>query len=263
MTASKTHRLYLALSCLQGRPMGPSFDELAALTGAIQLTPGNHPTSDFEAHTTKKKTRVLTRRHHGFDFALRKREVWSSDATCLVPSESVHPPMSKTEAAKTIMSPSSGLGLWLESIRSEDATSPLLETMYPDYVLGSGEEIELAMEIGVKLAVDVSHVFMQIAQGVMNEGTWERLREYPNIGEVHLSANDGRHDLHAPLTTRTFGLAWAQTKLAEGTPVVLECYMHRLTDDHRRRQVALATGDSMTTMTRTSDPTNAERMIQA
>jgi hypothetical protein len=37
--------------------------------------------------------------------------------------------------------------------------------------------------------------------------------------------------------------------------------MHRLTDDHRRHQVALATGDSMTTMTRASDP--AERMIQA
>lgn len=240
--AHDTRRLYLALSCLQGRPMGSSFDDLAALTGAIQLTPGNHPTPNF----TATKAGVRTRQHHGFDFTLRKREVWSSDARCLVGSDSVHPPMSKTEAAKTITS-KIGLGSWLEAFRF-DLPTPLLETMYPDYLLGSGEEIELAMEIGVSLAVDVSHVFMQIAQGVITDATWKRLSEYPHIGEVHLSANDGRHDLHAPLTTRTFGLAWAQAKLEEGTPVVLECYMHRLSNDQRKQQIALAMGVSMTTM---------------
>jgi len=218
--------------------MESAFDELAALTGAVQLTPGNHPTSAFAGHVAKKrtKTKTQTRRHHGFDWTLRKRDVWSSDAECVVESESVHPPMSKTDAAQTIAR--KGLGAWLEGYVGG---SLLLETMYPDYVLGNGEEIELAMEIGVPLAVDVSHVFMQIAQGVMTESTWQRLADYQNIGEVHLSANDGRRDLHSPLTPKTFGLEWAHAKRAEGIPVVLECYMHRLSNEHRERQVALAT----------------------
>lgn len=33
--------LFVAMSCLQGRPMAGAFDELAALGAGLQLTPGN------------------------------------------------------------------------------------------------------------------------------------------------------------------------------------------------------------------------------
>jgi len=42
--------LFVALSCLQGRPMARAFDELAALGAGIQLTPGNFPTAAFRDH---------------------------------------------------------------------------------------------------------------------------------------------------------------------------------------------------------------------
>lgn len=54
-------QLYLALSCLQGRPMQSAFDELTELQPAgIQLTPGNAPTYGFEEHVTKSGSRRMS-----------------------------------------------------------------------------------------------------------------------------------------------------------------------------------------------------------
>ena len=61
--------LFVALSCLQGRPMAAAFDELAALGTGIQLTPGNLPTADFVAHVAASG--VTTRTHHGFAWRAR------------------------------------------------------------------------------------------------------------------------------------------------------------------------------------------------
>jgi hypothetical protein len=199
----------------------------------VQHTPGNHPTARFEDHVA----RAATRRHHGFDFASRRREVWSADATCLVDAESVHPPEAHTAAARAIEA--RGLGAWLEERASAET---LLETMYPGYVLGTGDAIEDAMRLGTRLAVDVSHVFIQLSSGAMGAATWRRLASYERVGEVHVSANDGTRDAHAPLTASSFGLAWARERGAAGVPVVLECYMHRLSPDERRAQIDLARG---------------------
>jgi hypothetical protein len=87
-------------------------------------------------------------------------------------------------------------------------------------------------------------VFIQRTQGAMSDTTWQRLMRYDRIAEVHVSANGGEHDAHRPLTANTFGLAWARERFAEGTPTVLECYMHKLDPGERHRQLDLVRGDS-------------------
>ncbi|MBA2540081.1 MAG: hypothetical protein H0V17_10640 [Deltaproteobacteria bacterium] len=221
--------LFVALSTLQGRPMNSAFDELARLGTPIQLTPGNHVTRDFRAHV--EATGVTTRRHHGFAWEARRTETWSAEGACLVASESVHPPKRDAPGATAWWS-------WYEAAIDR----PIIEVMYPGYELGDGESVERAMAAGFDLAVDISHAFIQRTQGAMTEATWQRLCDYDRIVEVHVSANRGEHDSHQPLTASTFGLAWATARLAAGTPTVIECYMHRLTDDERRRQLDLIRG---------------------
>ncbi len=220
--------LYLALSCLQGRPMSSAYRTLLALEpDGVQLTGGNLPCPEF---------RVLVeagpphRTHHGFCFDARRARVWS-DAHCLVESESVHPP--KSPSATWIAKFDAGAQGW-----------PALETMYPGYALGSASSIRRAMEIGLPLAVDISHLYIQKTQGDWCEVTWRRLQDYDRILEVHVSANQGAHDSHHPLSPTTFGLGWAQERLRAQTPVILECYMHRMSDQARRAQLDLIRGSS-------------------
>ncbi|HSR98746.1 MAG TPA: hypothetical protein VLM79_16935 [Kofleriaceae bacterium] len=218
--------LFVALSSLQGRAMAAAFDELAALGAGIQLTPGNHPTPGFRAHVAA--SRVAVRRHHGFSFDTRRGDTWR-DGVCVADAESVHPPESGAPWRA-----------WYET----QTARPMLEVMYPGFELGTGEAIEAAMNAALPLAVDISHVHMQRTQGVMSERTWRRLQDYPAIAEVHVSANDGRHDSHQPLRIDSFGLAWARARLAIGDPVVFECYLHRLSHAERRAQVDLIRGPS-------------------
>jgi sugar phosphate isomerase/epimerase len=220
--------LFVALSSLQGRPMMRAFDDLARLGAGIQLTPGNLPTAGFREHVAASG--VTTRCHHGFAYDARRTATWSSEGACVVASESVHPP-EHGECA----------GDWLAWY--ERATCrPILEVMYPGHALGTGDEVERAMAAELPLAVDISHVYIQRTQGVMDDRVWRRLCDYPRIAEVHVSANAGRHDTHEPLHRDSFGLAWARERLAGGDPVVLECYMHKLSLDERRMQIDLTRG---------------------
>jgi hypothetical protein len=221
--------LFLALSCLQGRPMQAAFDELRRLADGVQLTPGNVPTADFRRHVGTAGTAL--RRHHGFSFAARRREVWDADGRCRVSAESVHPPTRDHAAARDFLAR-------LPSLPAD----VVLETMYPGYCLGDDASVLEAMALARPLAVDVSHVYLARVAGTMTEATWARLQDYEHIVEVHLSANDGRSDAHRSLARDTFGLPWAQAQGRAGTPLVLECYMHRLDGDERRRQVDLARG---------------------
>ena len=215
--------LYVALSCLQGRPMTAAFDELARLGTGIQLTPGNLPDRGFQAHVAASPT--ATRRHHGFAWRARKAETWCHHA-CVVDSESVHPPLAHEHTEWRA---------WLERASKR----PILEVMYPGYALGTGDEVERAMDDHLVLAIDISHVFLQIAQGAMNDRTWHRLQTYEHVAEVHVSANQGRADSHRPLTIETFGLAWARERVPDAAPVILECYMHKLSEQERYDQLGL------------------------
>jgi hypothetical protein len=198
--------------------MALAFDTLRPLTPhGLQLTPGNLVTEDFEGHVLRAGLPFRT--HHGFSFTARKQPVWDEANRCLVPSDSVHP---------------GPLGL-----PEQTPLGPALETMYPGEALGTGPELERAMAERRRLAVDISHVFIQHEQGVISARTWRLLMDYEHIVEVHASANDGRKDLHRPLTQDTFGLAWARARTRAGTPLVYESYLHKLDDDTRKRQIDL------------------------
>jgi hypothetical protein len=209
--------LYLALSCLQGRPLRAAATDLLGLgPDGLQLTPGNVP-SEGDAEWLAAQGALL-RTHHGFSYDALRRAVWSADLALRVDASSVHPPSGDVPAERL----------------PRDAA---LEVMYPGHALGTGEAVERAMTIGLRLAVDVSHVFLQLSAGAMGAATWRRLREYDLVDEVHVSDNDGRRDSHRPIDARSFGLAWAVERARAGVPAILECYMHRLSRDERRRQV--------------------------
>lgn len=219
--------LYLALSCLQGRPMQAAAAELWALEpDGLQLTPGNAPTPGFAAWLTQ--TGIPSLSHHGFCWQALRQPVWHPTGHCRVHANSVHPPQTHEVAACH----------WWQQLEARQDRLPLLETMYPGYLLGHGTELDRAMDLGLRLAVDVSHLHIQRHQGVLSEQTLRRLQDYPHIGEIHLSHNAGTHDSHQPLQPDSFGLAWALER-SQSIPLVLECYMHRLTPAEREAQMAL------------------------
>ncbi|MCB9647096.1 MAG: hypothetical protein H6730_10950 [Deltaproteobacteria bacterium] len=220
--------LQLATSCLQGRPMQAAAEALLALRpDGLQLTPGNAPTPGFEAWLVGAG--VPHSAHHGFCFEALRAPVWRPDGRCRWRGRSVHPPRLDDAAAPHLEA----------RVEMGDLAEVCLETMYPGYRLGTGVELEWAMQAGLRLAVDVSHVFLQLEAGVMGPSTWRRLQDYPRLDEVHVSANDGRRDRHRPLASETFGLGWARARLAAGGTVVIESYLHRLDADTRAAQVDL------------------------
>lgn len=217
--------LFLALSCLQGRPSVPACRELLTLGAAgIQLTPGNVP----DPALVDVLAGIPVRTHHGFSWHAMKQRVWDDAGHCRVTADSVHPPTEREPA----------FAGWWEAIRARPAAA-VHETMYPGYRLGNGAEIERAMEEGLSLAVDVSHIHIQVSAGVMTQETWRRLQRYTGIAELHVSDNAGRVDSHRPLNRNTFGLGWARERARTGLPLVLEAYMHKLSQDQRRAQVEL------------------------
>lgn len=192
--------LFLALSCLQGRPMQNAAEELLALNpDGLQLTAGNAPTVGFLDWAVE--TGVPLRSHHGFhDRAIRQR-VWTEDLKITGSWHSVHPPHK-------------GPGDWLP----DEGFEGCLETMYPGEPLGTGKMIDAAMDRAIPLAVDVSHIFIQLTQGSMAEAQWHRLQDYPRIQEIHVSANRGDRDSHQPISPDSFGLDWARERSSVGTP---------------------------------------------
>lgn len=219
--------LYLALSCLQGRPAVQACRDLLSLGApGIQLTPGNVP----DPTLADELAGVPVRTHHGFSWKAMKQRVWDDSGRCCVSADSVHPPMERDAA----------FAGWWDAIR--DHPDPVIhETMYPGYRLGCGTEIERAMDEGLTLAVDVSHIHIQRTAGVLSPETWRRLQRYESIAELHVSENSGRIDSHRPLNPNTFGLGWARERASAGLPLVLEAYMHKLSHAERRAQVELLT----------------------
>lgn len=211
--------------------MQAAADELLSLgVDGLQLTPGNAPTEGFVENLRQRG--VALRTHHGFTTKALRRQVWSAQAECLVDSHSVHPPRDMDAAQ----------GPWRIRVEAGDFQRLTLETMYPGYCLGTGEALDGAMSLQLRLAVDVSHLHLQKAAGQLSEATWRRLQDYEHIDEVHVSANLGDRDAHLPVSQDTFGMAWAREKGAAGTPLILESYMHRLPETARLRQVDLLRG---------------------
>lgn len=229
--------LFLAMSCLQGRPQMQAYLELLSLgPDGLQLTPGNLPSPGFRAFL--RGSPLALRVHDGFAWDAYRAPVFDAGGRILERHEgipwSLHPP----EAAC-----SGGVPDGLEAFLDDAAGRPVIvETMFPGHLLGTGREIDRAMERGALLAVDIAHLHLQEAAGALDAATRRRLEEYEWVAEIHVSASTDRSDAHLPLAPGTPGLAWARERMRAGTPVVLECHMHRLDAAGRRRQVDLVRG---------------------
>ena len=231
--------ILLALSCLQGRTMENAAEELLELgPDGLQLTPGCVPTAGFR--DSLKSRKVYTQTHHGFCETALRRPVWDG-ATLLVDADSVHPPLYREADEEMSAHHLRNMGWWQAAVRG---WKPAMEVMYDNYILGCGGDVRLAMQMKMPLAVDISHVEIQLRKGQIAEETWRMLQDYDLISEVHVSESKDGKDVHAPITRRTPGLNWAREKMNSGTVVVLEAYMHKLNKDQRREQLAILRGES-------------------
>jgi hypothetical protein len=203
-----------------------AFEALKAYGVGIQLTPGNEPSPGFDA--CLQRAGIPVRSHHGFDFQHRSVPVWDVDGGCLVRASSVHPPRC---GALT----STSFEAWLETHGKRE----VLETMYPGYWLGNEVELVAAMQRGIQLAVDVSHLWIQRMSGAASEAALKRVMDYEHVIEVHVSHNDGRSDSHRLLELDTYALHWAKERLQDNTCVIYEAYWHRIDGETRARQVDL------------------------
>lgn len=207
--------LYLALSSLQGTQQGDAARKLYGLAPGevgLQLTPGLVPDPiDVECPT---------RTHHGFTTKAYRARVWK-EGQLVWRGDSVHPPLRKHVD-----------DAW------EVPHDVVMETMYPGYAdLSTGQEIERAMDMGRWLAVDVAHLQIQQNAGALSDVSLNRILQYDRIAEVHVSTSDGVKDVHGRVNKDDFGVEWALERMRNGTPLILECYMHRLTHEQRKAQV--------------------------
>jgi hypothetical protein len=215
--SQKVNMLYLALSCFQGRTMTEAADTLVGLAPGkvgLQLTPGCAP--------SPITVNCPTRTHHGFTPRALRAPVWNH-GQLVWHGDSLHPPKSKE--VPDDWQPPEGV---------------VLETMYPSYAaMANGEQLAAAMDEGRWLAVDVAHLDIQRFHGLLSDSVQNRLLDYDRVAEVHVSTSKEHRDSHAQVSDSTWGIDWAREKLAQGTPVILECYMHKLTHEERLAQVAL------------------------
>jgi hypothetical protein len=162
------------------------------------------------------------RTHHGFTAQALRAPVWDR-GTLVWHGDSVHPPQLRQVP--------------------EDWQPPddvVMETMYPGYAaLANGDQIAAAMDEGRWLAVDVAHLDIQVYHGVLARPVLRRLLDYERVAEVHVSTSRDARDTHGKLSAPTWGSEWARSRLAAGTPVILECYMHKLSPEERLEQIAL------------------------
>ena len=110
--------------------------------------------------------------------------------------------------------------------------------MYPGEALGTGDELDYALDLGLRLAVDVSHLNIQRAAGAITEAQLHRVLDSELVEEIHVSDNNGQRDQHRGLAETSYLLGWARERSA-ALPVVLESYWHRTPHAERVRQLEL------------------------
>ena len=211
--------LYLALSYFQGRRMSDAAQTLVALAPGrvgLQLTPGCAP--------SPIDVQCPMRTHHGFTYKALRAQVWDG-GTLVWHGDSLHPPQQRQVPDD-----------W------QPPDDVVMETMYPGYAaLANGAQIAAALDAGRWLAVDVAHLDIQRHHGILTKSVLHRLMNYRRIAEVHVSTSHEARDTHAKVASATWGIEWARERLAAGTPVILECYMHKLTHEERLEQIAWLT----------------------
>lgn len=238
--------IFLALSCLQSRPQTLAFEELKSFpVDGIQLTPGCLPTPGFKEQVGAYQGAI--RLHHGFAWGAYRRDVYDDELRPIdiAAHHSVHPPsLHPTKGPRTPWrrqprgsagSPAFAPKDWLKIAREEEL---LVETMYPGEALGTGDELDYALDLGLRLAVDVSHLNIQRAAGAITEAQLHRVLDSELVEEIHVSDNNGQRDQHRGLAETSYLLGWARERSA-ALPVVLESYWHRTPHAERVRQLEL------------------------
>ncbi len=233
----------LAMSAFQSRTQDDAFDRLLAhiddgQVQGIQLTPGNLPSLGFQSRIESFIHRGgLIRVHQGFSWTHYRREVLDADGKPLGLGldHSIHAPRIAPKY-RTDVGPFIRWNDWLQTVVDHDL---LVETMYPGYALGSGNELESAMDAGVRLCVDIAHLSIQSYAGELSAATLKRLFNYERVSEVHVSHSTAGKDTHSPISAETPWLGWARERIGH-IPVVLESYWHKLDFAQQRMQVQLA-----------------------
>jgi hypothetical protein len=118
----------------------------------LQLTPGCSPTPGFSRWLAYFA--VQSRTHDGFSWVAPRRPVWAQPGRIAVAVDSAHPPAGDMAAG------------WIDAVAE---SGQVVEVMYPGHVLGRGSELVRAMDAGVNLAVDVSHVHIQVGTAAIDE----------------------------------------------------------------------------------------------
>lgn len=215
--------LFAALSCLQRRGQWEAAQELLQLpVDGLQLTPGNKP--DWDEQSLARLAETRTNRHQGHSFEKMLSPVYDHKDQLQWQHGSVHAH---------------------ENWRELGARGITVETMYPNskypYALMTNREYLEAIRLQTPLALDLSHADICISQGLVSEPAVTQLLVHGNIQELHVSYNNGRHDTHSPIPDNYHWLgeviAWA--KAHPDRPVVVECYLHKLSPTDRRRQFDL------------------------
>lgn len=218
--------IYLALSCLQGRPQAEAATELLSLgVDGLQLTPGNLASEGF--WETLRASGTPYRTHEGYTPLGRRTRVWSESGELLCASDSIHPPKGDGEA------------FW--DLIEDGLPETTVETMYPGYAVSTGADIERLMANGILLAVDISHLNIMRTADLISKSQLDKLLNYDQISEVHVSHNEGIHDTHSPLRKDSYMLDWAREKYASGTTTILESYFHKVPTAERLLQIEMVT----------------------
>lgn len=230
-------RIYLAMSALQGRPAVEALRELVPLAResgceGIQLTPGNSPPKDRELPLQGLKSRF----HHTYSPTSPIGKGWHRQDGALAfgtvtDNRSIHPPFGREATIK-------------EACDYFSKSSMLCEIpLYKQYLGASYSDcMALAEACPSGVAVDVSHLFISLTSEGWTVAQVREVMNLPNIREIHVSANNGRIDQHRSLFPTDFGLDWARERAQDNIPVVLECYMHTLDSETRRKQFFIVRG---------------------
>ena len=176
------------------------------------------------------------RLHQGFSWTHYRRTILDDQLMPIdiEPERSIHAPRCVPRNDRDL-GPFADWDRWRPIVLAHDL---LVETMYPGYALGTGDDLDDAMDHSVRLAIDIAHLSIQREAGVLSDTTLERLLRYPHTGEVHVSRSNRGRDTHSPLRCDTPLLGWAKEQI-DVAPVVVESYWHRLSEAQQIAQLNL------------------------
>lgn len=209
------NNFYLALSCLQGRTQQQAYNELLELNpDGIQLTPGNYLSPNF-----KDKIGIPYKYHHGFSWDARKQQVYDENFNVLVKDHSIHPPKRND---------------YLNFFKWVEGVDNVLEIMYGDYFLSSDKEINYILDLNKPIALDISHLYINYINNTIDCYTIDRLFDYENIKEIHISQNNGKYDTHSEITKDCPFLDNVKYAIRNNDAIVVfESYLHKKSKEER------------------------------